>query len=92
MKVGLEELYKGNVRKLQMTRSIKCDKCAGSGSKSGRKYTCEVRGGGRRAVGCCSSCCRRSTLICVQNAHRMLRTQWAGLYFVSASARLMPFW
>ena len=44
MKVGLEELHKGNVRKLQMTRSIKCDKCGGSGSKSGRKYTCEVRG------------------------------------------------
>jgi hypothetical protein len=43
MKVSLEEMYKGSVRKLQMTRSVKCDKCSGSGSKSGRRYTCEVR-------------------------------------------------
>jgi hypothetical protein len=45
MKVGLDEMYKGSVRKLQMTRSVKCDKCSGSGSKSGKRYTCEVRGG-----------------------------------------------
>jgi DnaJ family protein A protein 2 len=43
MKVGLEEMYKGSVRKLQMTRSVKCNKCSGSGSKSGKRYTCEVR-------------------------------------------------
>ncbi|PSC75824.1 molecular chaperone [Micractinium conductrix] len=42
MKVGLEEMYKGSVRKLQMTRSVKCDKCSGSGSKSGKRYTCET--------------------------------------------------
>ncbi|KAI3433861.1 hypothetical protein D9Q98_003664 [Chlorella vulgaris] len=42
MKVGLEEMYKGSVRKLQMTRSVKCNKCSGSGSKSGKRYTCEV--------------------------------------------------
>eukprot|EP00887_Chlorella_sp_A99_P005312 scaffold1.g5312.t1 len=45
--VGLEEMCKGNVRKLQMTRSIKCEACSGSGSKSGRRYTCETcRGSG----------------------------------------------
>ena len=49
MKVGLEEMYKGGVRKLQMTRSVKCEKCSGSGSKSGKRYTCEV--GGRAASG-----------------------------------------
>lgn len=42
MKVSLDEMYKGNVRKLQMSRSIKCPTCQGSGSKSGKKYTCEV--------------------------------------------------
>ncbi|KAI7841110.1 hypothetical protein COHA_005335 [Chlorella ohadii] len=42
MKVSLEEMYKGSVRKLQMTRSVKCDKCSGSGSKSGKRYTCET--------------------------------------------------
>ena len=46
MKVTLDEMYNGSVRKLQMTRSIKCEACTGSGSKSGRKYTCEVRGRG----------------------------------------------
>ncbi len=45
MKVGLEEMYKGSTRKLQMTRSVKCEKCSGSGSKSGKRYTCEVRCG-----------------------------------------------
>ncbi|KAL4424806.1 hypothetical protein ABPG77_000846 [Micractinium sp. CCAP 211/92] len=42
MKVGLEEMYKGSTRKLQMTRSVKCEKCSGSGSKSGKRYTCET--------------------------------------------------
>ena len=42
MKVGLEEMYKGNVRKLQMTRSVKCEVCSGSGSRSGRRYTCDT--------------------------------------------------
>ena len=59
MKVSLEEMYKGSVRKLQMTRSVKCDKCSGSGSKSGKRYTCDVRAALRCAVvtavdpGCC---------------------------------------
>ena len=103
--MGLEEMYKGSTRKLQMTRrwvlgcrspgplrwllfvawprlhrcaalrvqqwrrswpahcaapapapllpnrcSVKCDKCSGSGSKSGKRYTCEVRG-------CWPACC-----------------------------------
>lgn len=42
MKVGLDEMYKGSVRKLQMTRSVKCASCSGSGSKSGKRYTCET--------------------------------------------------
>lgn len=41
LKVSLEELYKGGTRKLQMTRNIKCEKCTGSGSKSGKRYTCD---------------------------------------------------
>ena len=53
MKVGLDEMYKGSVRKLQMTRSVKCDKCSGSGSKSGKRYTCEVRGSTRCAAPRC---------------------------------------
>ena len=36
---------------LQMTRSVKCDKCSGSGSKSGKRYTCEVRAGGGGGAG-----------------------------------------
>lgn len=43
-------MYKGSVRKLQMTRSVKCDKCSGSGSKSGKRYTCEVRAWVARAA------------------------------------------
>lgn len=42
MKVTLEEMYKGNVRKLQMSRSIKCASCQGNGSKSGKRYTCDT--------------------------------------------------
>ncbi|KAK2080159.1 hypothetical protein QBZ16_000012 [Prototheca wickerhamii] len=42
MKVSLEEMYKGNVRKLQMSRSIKCPTCSGNGSKSGKRYECET--------------------------------------------------
>ncbi len=43
--VTLEELYKGNTRKLSLQRFVKCDSCKGIGSKSGRKYNCEVRTG-----------------------------------------------
>ena len=42
MKVGLEDLYKGSTRKLQMTRNIKCEACSGSGSKSGKRYSCDT--------------------------------------------------
>lgn len=42
IRVGLDELYKGSTRKLQMTRNIKCDKCAASGSRSGKKYPCDT--------------------------------------------------
>jgi len=42
MKVGLDDLYKGSTRKLQMTRNIKCPECTGSGSKSGKRYKCST--------------------------------------------------
>lgn len=40
MRVGLEDLYKGSTRKLQMTRNIKCVSCSGTGSKSGKRHDC----------------------------------------------------
>ena len=40
LKVTLEEMYKGGLRKLQSTRRIKCPECNASGSKSGKKYQC----------------------------------------------------
>ena len=43
LKVSLEEMYSGGIRKLSLSRNIKCDKCSGSGTKSGRRYQCEVR-------------------------------------------------
>ena len=43
LKVSLEEMYSGGVRKLSLSRNIKCDSCTGSGTKSGRRYQCEVR-------------------------------------------------
>jgi DnaJ family protein A protein 2 len=47
LKVSLDEMYKGNVRRLQLTRSVKCEICRGSCSKSGKRYTCETcRGSG----------------------------------------------
>jgi DnaJ family protein A protein 2 len=42
MKVGLDDLYKGSTRKLQMTRNIKCPDCTGTGSKSGKRYKCQT--------------------------------------------------
>lgn len=42
LKVSLEEMYSGGVRKLSLARNIKCDTCSGSGTKSGRRYQCEV--------------------------------------------------
>ena len=41
LKVTLEECYNGSIRKLQLTRRMKCEKCAGTGTKSGRSSTCQ---------------------------------------------------
>ncbi|KDD76066.1 hypothetical protein H632_c371p1 [Helicosporidium sp. ATCC 50920] len=42
MKVTLEEMYTGSVRKLQMSRQVKCPCCSGAGSRSGKRYGCET--------------------------------------------------
>ena len=42
LKVSLEEMYSGGVRKLSLSRNIKCDTCGGSGTKSGKRYQCDV--------------------------------------------------
>lgn len=42
LKVSLEEMYSGAVRKLSLSRNIKCDTCGGSGTKSGKRYQCDV--------------------------------------------------
>ncbi|KAK9832397.1 hypothetical protein WJX74_008846 [Apatococcus lobatus] len=42
LKTSLEEMYTGALRKLSLTRSIKCESCEGTGTKSRRKYQCEV--------------------------------------------------
>ena len=44
LKISLDEMYNGAVRKLSLSRNIKCEPCSGSGTKSGRRYQCEVRG------------------------------------------------
>jgi DnaJ family protein A protein 2 len=41
LQVGLDEMYVGKVRKIQVTRSNVCDTCRGIGSKSGKRYMCE---------------------------------------------------
>ncbi|KAL3133035.1 hypothetical protein ABBQ38_006941 [Trebouxia sp. C0009 RCD-2024] len=41
LKVSLEEMYSGAVRKLSLSRNIKCDTCSGKGTKSGKRYQCE---------------------------------------------------
>lgn len=45
LKVTLEECYSGSVRKLQLTRRMKCGTCSGTGSKSGRSMTCATCNG-----------------------------------------------
>ncbi|OMJ09087.1 Mitochondrial protein import protein MAS5 [Smittium culicis] len=40
LKVSLEELYKGKVTKLQLTKSIICSGCDGKGGKNGVNSTC----------------------------------------------------
>ena len=52
LKVSLEEMYSGGVRKLSLSRNIKCDTCSGSGTKSGRRYQCEVRQPGSLDILC----------------------------------------
>eukprot|EP00891_Asterochloris_glomerata_P004871 jgi/Astpho2/4871/Aster-05805 len=42
LKISLDEMYNGAVRKLSLSRNIKCEPCSGSGTKSGRRYQCEV--------------------------------------------------
>ena len=42
LKASLEEMYSGAVRKLSLSRNIKCDTCGGCGTKSGKRYQCEV--------------------------------------------------
>lgn len=42
LKVSLEEMYSGGVRKLSLSRNIKCDTCGGNGTKSGKRYQCDV--------------------------------------------------
>ncbi len=65
LKVSLEEMYSGGVRKLSLSRNIKCDTCGGSGTKSGKRYQCEVGflphspyhlGSSQKIYGCSTSC------------------------------------
>lgn len=42
LKVSLEEMHNGATRKLSLSRNIKCDTCGGQGTKSGKRYPCEV--------------------------------------------------
>ena len=42
LKASLEEMYSGAVRKLSLSRNIKCDTCGGCGTKSGKRYQCDV--------------------------------------------------
>ena len=45
IKVSLEDLYKGSVRKLKMGRNVKCATCSGTGSKTGMQHTCSTCSG-----------------------------------------------
>lgn len=48
LSVPLEDLYNGTTRKLAVHKNVICDKCKGSGSKSGQKpakcTTCKGNG------------------------------------------------
>eukprot|EP00210_Caulerpa_lentillifera_P008862 g8455.t1 len=37
----LEDLYNGAVRKMTVKRNLLCDKCSGTGTKSGKRSTCQ---------------------------------------------------
>eukprot|EP00210_Caulerpa_lentillifera_P006733 g6435.t1 len=41
----LDEMYNGATRKLALTRKVLCDKCGGTGTKSGKRYECPVCNG-----------------------------------------------
>lgn len=68
LKVGLEEMYKGGIRKLSLSRNIKCDQCGGSGTKSGKRYQCEVGPAMLTLPSRASSYCSSSSLL-VQCLH-----------------------
>eukprot|EP00879_Flechtneria_rotunda_P007452 GHRR01007817.1.p1 GENE.GHRR01007817.1~~GHRR01007817.1.p1 ORF type:complete len:397 (+),score=129.28 GHRR01007817.1:380-1570(+) len=40
--VSLEELYNGVTKKLSLSRKLPCSKCNGTGSKSGKRHTCQT--------------------------------------------------
>lgn len=40
LKVTLEDLYKGNTKKLSLSKNVLCTKCKGAGSKSGNSGRC----------------------------------------------------
>lgn len=45
LKTTLMEMYNGGTRKLALTRKAKCGSCSGTGTKSGRNYTCKTCNG-----------------------------------------------
>ena len=45
LKTSLKEMYNGATRKLALTRKAQCSPCKGSGTKSGRSYTCKTCNG-----------------------------------------------
>eukprot|EP00878_Enallax_costatus_P000525 GHUV01000620.1.p1 GENE.GHUV01000620.1~~GHUV01000620.1.p1 ORF type:complete len:436 (+),score=128.18 GHUV01000620.1:166-1473(+) len=42
LNVSLEELYNGVTKKLSLSRKLPCQKCNGTGSKSGKRHTCST--------------------------------------------------
>lgn len=59
LKASLEEMYSGAVRKLSLSRNIKCDTCGGSGTKSGKRYQCDVGHLTSLIFPCCCKLCSR---------------------------------
>eukprot|EP01083_Nonionella_stella_P068762 182801_1 len=50
LKVSLEDVYQGTMKKLRLTKNILCSVCDGSGSKSGKSSTCRTCKGQGRVV------------------------------------------
>ncbi|GAA0158658.1 chaperone [Lithospermum erythrorhizon] len=51
LKVSLEDLYNGTMKKLSLSRNVLCSKCNGKGSKSGASSKCSgCRGAGMKVV------------------------------------------